>query len=72
MKVGFRTPSVTRSVKARTTGRLKREAKAAINPFYGKTGVGLIRDPKKAVYNKVYKKTSFGVSDVINTLTQGK
>ena len=72
MKIGFRTPSIKRSVKARTTGRLKREAKSAINPFYGKSGVGFVRNPKKAVYNKVYKKTSFGVSDVINMLSKGK
>lgn len=28
--------------------------------MYGKKGIGLITDPKKAIYNKVYKKTTFG------------
>ena len=36
MKFGFRTPNLKKSFKARTTGRIKRSAKKAINPFYGK------------------------------------
>lgn len=58
MKVGIRTPSLKKSLKARTTGRLKRKAKSSINPLYGKKGMGLINNPKKAVYNKVYNKTT--------------
>jgi len=26
--------------------------------------IGWIKNPKKAVYNKVYKKTSFGIMDL--------
>lgn len=63
MKVGFRTPSLKKSLKARTTGRAKRAVKSAINPLYGKKGMGVLH-PKKAVYNKVYKKTTFGLSDI--------
>lgn len=63
MKVGFRTPSIKKSLKARTTGRAKRAVKSAINPLYGKKGMGVLH-PKKAVYNKVYKKTTFGLSDI--------
>lgn len=59
MKFGFRKPSIKKSVRARTTGRVKRKAKANLSPFYGKKGTGLVRNPKKSVYNKVYKKTSF-------------
>lgn len=59
MKFGMRTPSFKKSFKARTSGRLKRQAKSAINPYYGKKGTGWARDPKKAAYNKVYNKTSF-------------
>lgn len=59
MKFGMRKPSLTKSIKARTTGKLKRKVKSSINPFYGKKGMGLITNPKKAVYNKVYKKTTF-------------
>lgn len=61
MKIGFRTPSLKKSLKARTTGRAKRALKKAVNPTYGKKGMGLIKDPKKAVYNKVYNKTTIDV-----------
>ena len=64
MKFGMRKPSLTKSIKARTTGKLKRKVKSSINPFYGKKGMGLITNPRKAVYNKVYKKTTFGLSDI--------
>lgn len=64
MKIGFRTPSPMKSIKARTTGKVKRKIKRAVNPLYGKKGMGLINDPQKAVYNAVYSRTSFGVSDV--------
>lgn len=57
MKIGFRTPSIKKSFKARTTGRLKRSLKRSINPFYGKKGMGILH-PKKTIYNKVYKKTT--------------
>lgn len=68
MKFGFRTPSVKKSMKARTTGKIKRSVKKSINPLYGKKGTGYITDPKKAVYNKVYNKTTFGAKDVYDTI----
>ena len=58
MKFGFRTPSLSKSVKARTTGRVKRSVKKALVPGYGKKGMGWIKNPKKAAYNKVYNKTT--------------
>lgn len=58
MKVGIRKPNLKKSLKARTTGRLKRKIKSTINPFYGKKGMGWIRDPKRALYNKVYNKVT--------------
>lgn len=66
MKIGVRKPSIKRSIKARTTGKLKRKVKSSINPLYGKKGMGLVNDPKKAVYNKVYNKTTIGVNDIVN------
>ena len=36
MKIGMRKPSLKRSLKARTTGKWKRQAKRAINPLYEK------------------------------------
>ncbi|NQI44007.1 hypothetical protein HO607_03140 [Streptococcus suis] len=63
MKIGYRKPSVKKSLSARTTGRAKRAIKSSVNPVYGKKGMGLLNDPKKAVYNKVYNKTSYNVFD---------
>ena len=58
MKIGVRKPSIKRSIKARTTAKVTRSIKKATNPFYSKKGTGLITDPKRAVYNKVYHKTT--------------
>ncbi|MBQ7033560.1 MAG: hypothetical protein IJN25_07890 [Clostridia bacterium] len=66
MKFGVRKPSIKRSIKARTTGKIKRSIKKSVNPLYGKKGMGIITDPKKAVYNKVYNKTTIGVKDIID------
>ncbi|MCI1832326.1 MAG: hypothetical protein LKI88_08130 [Bifidobacterium sp.] len=64
MKFGMRTPSIRRSIGARTTGRAKRAVKKALIPGYGKKGMGWIRNPKKALYNKVYRKTTFSIGDL--------
>lgn len=64
MKFGLRTPSLKRSFKARTTGRAKRAVKKALIPGYGKKGAGWIKNPKKAAYNKIYRKTSFSIWDI--------
>ena len=64
MKVGMRKPSLKKSFKARTTGKIKRKAKKAVNPLYGKKGVGFAKNPKKSVKNKIYKKTTFGLKDI--------
>ena len=64
MKIGMRKPSIKKSIKARTTGKLKREIKSEVIPFYNQKGTGIVKDPKKAVYNKVYNKTSFSIFDL--------
>lgn len=64
MKFGMRKPSIKKSFSARTTGKAKRAVKKAVVPGYGKKGMGLVKNPKKAVYNKVYKKTSFSIFDL--------
>ena len=61
MKYGYRTPSISKSFKARTTGRAKRSIKRAVNPAYGKRGMGWINNPKKAAYNRVYNRTTKSV-----------
>lgn len=72
MKYGIRTPNIKKSLKARTTGKAKRALKKSINPVYGKKGVGIITDPKKAVYNKVYNKTTVSVADLAGVSTHKK
>ena len=64
MKFGMRKPSIKKSIKARTTAKYKRKVKKAVVPLYGKKGTGLVKNPKKAVYNKVYKKTTFSLWDL--------
>jgi TM2 domain-containing membrane protein YozV len=58
MKIGVRTPSLKKSFKARTTGRINRTLKKSVNPLYGKKGIGYIKNPEKAIYNKVYHKVT--------------
>ena len=48
MKFGMRKPSLKRSISARTTGKAKRA----------------IKNPQKAAYNKVYRKTTFSLFDL--------
>lgn len=65
MKIGMRKPSIKKSIKARTTAKAKRAVKRAVNPLYGKKGMGWVNDPKKATYNKIYEKTTFSIFDMI-------
>ena len=67
MKIGARKPSIKKRVTAKTTGKIVRSAKRSVNPLYGKKGMGLVNNPKKAVYNKVYNKTTFGVDDIFSS-----
>lgn len=65
MKIGLRKPSLKKSFKAMTTGKAKRKLKKALIPGYGKKGVGLLKNPKKAIYNKIYTKTTIGAKDLL-------
>lgn len=65
MKIGIRTPSIDKKVKARTTGRVKRAAKGTINPFYGRAGMGYIKDPERAIKNKIYHKVTVDPLDLV-------
>ncbi|NST57351.1 hypothetical protein HRG71_13770 [Enterococcus faecalis] len=64
MKVGMRKPSIKKSISARTTGKAKSKFKKAVIPGYGQKGTGFIKNPKKAMYNKVYNKTTFSFWDL--------
>lgn len=68
MKFGARKPSIKKSISARTTGKAKRAIKKSVIPSYGKRGMGWIHDPKKATYNKIYNKTSFGLGNIFGVL----
>ena len=66
MKMGVRKPSVKKSIKARTTGKVKRSIKKTVNPLYGKKGMGFVNDPERAVKNAVYNRTTVGVGDILD------
>ena len=72
MKSGFRSPSPKKSFSARTTGRGKRMLNRILNPAYGKRGMGALRDPDRALYNLIYKRTTIGVSDLVKTPSRRK
>lgn len=55
MKWGIRKPSIKRSLSARTS--LKRVVRHNLGVKAPK-GLGIVTNPKKAVYNKVYDRTS--------------
>lgn len=67
MKFGMRKPSIKKSLSARTKGRATRAVKKALIPGYGRKGMGALH-PKRAIYNKVYKKTTFGLDDLLKGL----
>lgn len=68
MKYGFRIPSLRRSISAMTTGRAKRAIKRAIIPGYGRKGMGLLTNPRKSIYNRIYRRTTFGLGDILKFL----
>jgi hypothetical protein len=62
MKFGFRKPSLTKRIAARTS--VKRAIKNSLG-LKAPKGWGWLTNPKKAAYNKVYNKTSKGCLSVI-------
>lgn len=72
MKLGPRKISIKKSISARTTGKVNRKVKSSINPLYGKKGIGIVNDPKKAAYNAVYDKTTIDTRTVISSKRREK
>lgn len=69
MKFGYRKPTLKKSIKARTTGKIKRSVRKSINPVYGQNGIGYAKNPKKAIQNSIYHKTTFDITKSIkNTI----
>lgn len=61
MKFGMRKPSIRKSIAARTS--LKRYIRHNLG-VKAPRGWGWITNPKKALYNKVYRKTTFSIFDI--------
>lgn len=64
MKFGMRKPSPRKSFAARTKGKATRSVKKMLIPSYGKKGRGWLINPKRAAYNKIYRKTTFSIWDL--------
>lgn len=62
MKFGIRTPSLKRRIAARTSW--KRVVRHSLG-LKAPRGMGILTNPKKALYNKVYNKTTVSVDDLL-------
>lgn len=65
IKFGPRKPSLKGRISARTS--LKRQLVHRAGLKMPK-GYGWLRDPKKYVYNKIYRRTTFDIFDVLKKL----
>ena len=61
----MRKPSLRKRFSARTS--LKRFARHNLG-LKAPKGMGWITNPKKALYNKVYRKTTIGMSDILKDI----
>lgn len=61
MKIGVRKRSFKKTLKAKTTGKVKRSLKKSVNPLYGKKGMGFVKSPTKSVKSAIYHKTTVGI-----------
>jgi hypothetical protein len=57
MKIGFRIPSLTKRIASRTS--VQRVIRHNLG-FKASKGMGWVTDPKKALYNRVYTRTTRG------------
>lgn len=69
MKFGFRKPSLNKSLAARTS--VKRFIRHSLG-FKAPRGYGWLTNPKKAAYNRIYSRTTFGWLDLLKWLFGGK
>ena len=70
MKIGIRKINIKNRIKSRTTAKLKRKVKSSFIPWYGKKGMGWVNNPHKALYNKIYNKTTISIDDAIKFFTE--
>lgn len=69
MKFGFRTPSLKKRISARTS--LKRVVRHRMG-VKAPRGMGMLTNSKRALYNKVYRKTTFGIENLARLRKAGK
>lgn len=69
MKFGLRTPSLTKRIAARTSW--KRVVRHSMG-FKAPRGIGLLINPKKALYNRVYNKTTVSVDNLLKVPSSHK
>ncbi|WP_422659138.1 hypothetical protein ACK8P5_00885 [Paenibacillus sp. EC2-1] len=65
MKFGMRRPSLKKRISARTSIKRQIVHRAGLKM---PRGYGWLRNPKKAVYNKVYNRTTFDIFKLIKKL----
>lgn len=65
MKVGLRTPSLSKSIAARTSWKRRVRHSGGLK---APRGYGWLTDPKKAAYNRIYNRTTFSIWDVLKKL----
>lgn len=68
VEFGVRRPDPLGFLRARTTGRVKRKVKRAVIPGYGRSGTGWVRDPGRAAYGSVHRRSTIGVSEILRRL----
>jgi hypothetical protein len=62
VKIGFRVPSLSKRIAARTS--VKRYVRQNLG-FKAPRGYGWLTNPKKAAYNRVYNRTTRGCAPVL-------
>lgn len=65
MKFGLRTPSIKKSISARTSA--KRILKNTLG-LKAPRGYGWLTNPKKAAYNRIYNRTTFSIWGLLKKL----
>jgi len=68
MKFGFRIPNLNKRIAARTS--VKRLIRQSLN-LKAPRGLGWVTNPKKAIYNRIYNRTTTGCMVVIPLITGG-
>jgi hypothetical protein len=64
MRFGFRAPSLKKRIAARTS--LQRYVRHSLG-FKAPRGFGILTNPKKSMYNKIYCRTTIGLEDLLKT-----